>query len=455
MYQDNSKKTIFLAASILNLFLLVLVFFFLKLCLVLRWEYVIYVVCALLLSFFAYDFMRYKKCCKYANLIIISWIVIFLISSHIVLGKREGTWEGFRTDPILGWYPISNLVDHALKSKSGQTYLVSTDALGHRNSHDYPASRVLDFLLQGDSNAFGFGLETSDTFCDQLEKTLPNKCFNVGVPGYDPQHFYFQYEKLKETFKINTRIILFNIGNDYSMSALSTPYLIPRPSVYLNEHGDVLKSDHIRLPFRKQVYGHHFLPPFSKYDPGMATISPGRDWGSWMPVWINKFRLGTFAFELFYPRIMKLFLIVFDPQALERGKALNPYYPDWQYYRFNYWPQPYSSYWPHFKALLKLISQQPAKRTIVVMFPTKVQVLSSRAYLVTSAEHQGNPTDAVEPFILQRMIGNELTRLGVTVVDTSPAFLKDPSPKSLYQVDYHLSPQGIRLVTQQVAEALK
>ena len=167
------------------------------------------------------------------------WTVVTIVASDVSLRYREGIWTGFRFDAELGWYPVANQRDVLMESKDG-TYRVSTDTLGHRNEIVYPRDRRLSVVLQGDSNAFGFGLKLDDTFCAVFTRASGEACFNLGVPGYDTQHYYFQFEAITRRFAVRTRIILFNVGNDFTLSALESPYLIPRP--YLFREGGATKT---------------------------------------------------------------------------------------------------------------------------------------------------------------------------------------------------------------------
>lgn len=449
------RFTALLPFLIFNLSAIVFVVTFSFFALDLRWTYVAYMLVALFFFILFYGFLRYKNYIQLANRSLTGWFFVFLISSHIVLGQREGVWRGFQTDPILGWYPQADMRGRKLDTKTNEKYIVFTDALGHRNIHPYPASRKLNLVLQGDSNAFGFGLKDDDTFCGQLELINPEPCFNFGVPGYDTQHFFYQYERITNNYEIDTRIILLNIGNDYSLSALKTPYLIRRPYMYLNEDNQLVMMRNIAMPFRKQVYGYKFLPPFEKYDNDMAPMNSGRDWGNWMPEWLNKFRLGMFVFELFYPRIENFYLKVFKKEALNEGNLINPYYGVWQLTKFEFWPEPFKSYWPHFEALLKKISQQKAKRTIIVMFPIKSQVLTSQIELEKSVAGNGTYEYAIDRFVLQRKISEYLENIDVTLIDVADEFTSYPTPKDLYQTDYHLSKEGMKLVVQSVSKTLE
>ena len=109
-----------------------------------QWFYLSCLLLVLLIAVFFYSFLKYKSQQKLAKISLGVWLVIFLFTSHIVLGNREGTWRGFRTDNELGWYPLSEMRERLLLTKSGDKYIVSTDARGHRNHHPYPSDGRID-----------------------------------------------------------------------------------------------------------------------------------------------------------------------------------------------------------------------------------------------------------------------------------------------------------------------
>ena len=276
------------------------------------------------------------------------WLLLTFAASEVSLRHREGIWTGFRFDSQLGWYPIANQKNVSLESKDG-TYRVTTDRLGHRNDLDYPADHRLSVVLQGDSNAFGFGLAQGETFCALFTEASGTPCFNLGVAGYDAQHYYFQFENIVRRYAVGDRIILFNVGNDFTMSALESPYLIRRPYLYRSGEKTEAVTD-LPMPFKKQVYGHRFIAPYGMFDEGMQSVSTGRDWGRTAPEWLADLYLPTFIFELFYPRIIKLYNATFKSEEMAAGRRLNPYYPDWLLLRPEHWPQPYRRFRADFSA---------------------------------------------------------------------------------------------------------
>ena len=99
----------------------------------------------------------------------------------------------------MGWYPIKNMKNRPLQSLGGM-YFVTTDKFGHRNQ--LPYLHDLEYIVQGDSNLFGFGLKEEDTLCHKLNILTGKGFYNFGVSGFDFCSYYFQYKNFSEKFKI-------------------------------------------------------------------------------------------------------------------------------------------------------------------------------------------------------------------------------------------------------------
>ena len=114
-------------------------------------------------------------------LIATSWILGTLWVSNWAVGywqSRQRLWSGFVFDARYGWYPEANLKQRTLLIPNG-TYLASTDELGHRNPLPYPDDHALPAILQGDSNAFGFGLAEDETLSAVLNAKRPKLAATV------------------------------------------------------------------------------------------------------------------------------------------------------------------------------------------------------------------------------------------------------------------------------------
>lgn len=362
------------------------------------------------------------------------WTAAALVGGHLLLSAHEGVWRGFRLDAELGWYPQADLADAVFESAEG-TYRASTDRFGHRNRLAYPADGRLPVMVQGDSNIFGFGLGEDETYCARWAARGGQPCYNVGVSGYDPQHYVFQADWLRARGLVPAlRVVVFNLGNDYSMTALTTPYLLPRP--YLTADGETRR---VEQPFRRQVYGHHFIPPLARFDDGLATVTLGRDW-SCVPTWIERVPLAAFALEKLGSRAVKAWVHLFGREAEIRGKVYNPYYPAWQLQAVDRWPEPYRLFLPHFEAVMARLAAQPAERTVVVLMPMK--------------DRMALPPGHGEADSLADVVADISRRHGMTVIDPTPAFLARPDRAALFQPDGHLTAGGMDLLVAETLAAL-
>src|SRR5262249_24821318 len=217
-------------------------------------------------------------------------------------------------------------------------------------------------------------------------------------------------------------------GNDFSLSALETPYLLPRPYLYL-DGGRLIVAGPFATPFPRQAYGHHFIKPYSRYDRYLETVTIGRDWASRVPGWLAGFRLPIFLLDKGYLHLARLRYTVFEPARLSEGRKLNPYYPPWQLTRAEDWPEPYRDYRRHFTALLTAIAKQPADRTLVVLMPMREQVIpEQRARVLAQA---GNAV--ADHLAVNRFVTGIAEAAGMRVIDATGAFAAASDIKALFQ----------------------
>ena len=387
-------------------------------------------------------FLRFKTKSNLPNYLLLFWTIFFLVSSHFILKKNSVIWKGgFTVNEDFGWYPIKNQKNKELVGNNKE-YFVSTDKFGHRNDNSYDSIKTKDIVIQGDSNTFGYGLNVDETICKKIEALRNIQCFNLGISGFDTQHYFFQYKKFSNLFHDNERFILFNTGNDYSLSALSTPYLLPRPFLFQNNNLEVILKDDISIPFKKQAYGHKFLPIYSEYNAKIKNVIIGRNWGDWMPQSLSKFHLFIFFFDLIYPIINNFIIVNFYSSELKYGKLLTPYYPDWQLKSFQEWPEPYKKYWNQFKILLQKISEQQSKKTTLVLFPFKQQITEYRKLMTQDI------------FSIQKKIADESKKNNLKVLDLTTVFLNHKNQEALYQKDDHLSALGIEIISNSISNNL-
>jgi hypothetical protein len=78
-----------------------------------------------------------------------------------------------------------------------------------------PPPGANEILVVGDSQAFGLGVEESESFARRLEAELPgHEVFNAGVPTYGPPEFYEVTRRLLIARGATTVVYVVNLAND-------------------------------------------------------------------------------------------------------------------------------------------------------------------------------------------------------------------------------------------------
>ncbi len=134
--------------------------------------------------------MKRKQSFQNVALVVVAAFLALLVtevSLRVAFGGRFGKRPGFLVaDDQLGWKPAPNL-DHTFYGPDFAIE-VKTDADGLRLG----AAGTIDFqkrlvLLAGDSNVFGWGVSSSETFASYLDEMLSprgERVVNLGVSGY-------------------------------------------------------------------------------------------------------------------------------------------------------------------------------------------------------------------------------------------------------------------------------
>lgn len=369
------------------------------------------------------------------------WILGTLIFSNSAVAywqSQHRLWSGFLFDSRYGWYPEPNLSERPLPIPKG-SYVASTDELGHRNRLPYPANHVLPAILQGDSNAFGFGLAEEETLSAVLNSLRPRQAvYNVGVPGFDLNQYYFQYADLASKFQIQHRIILWNVGNDFTLSALETPNFFRRPYLYVEE-GSVRYAPDFRAPFPVQGYGQSFIPPYADYNGLIQTAA--NDWADIYPELLIRVPLSRQLIRTYHPKICRVGELVF-----RKTEQIELFAPGWMLLKRELWPAPFSRYADDLPRLLRELKRQNPRLTIC-LFPFREQIVPEEFRDKQQALFAaGYAASDIEPLAFNRYFKTLCEAESIQVVDPTPQFLREQAPLSLYQIeDQHLSAKGIRL----------
>ncbi len=397
---------------------------------------------------------RRKRLRRGPLLSVLAWGAGTALLANLWLGhlyeeqKKEALPVGPHAE--LSWYGQPNLKNLVVHGQL-EDYTVTTDAYGHRNNLPYPADGKLPFMVQGDSNCFGVGLPLAETFCAQLNAGAgAGRFYNFGVPGFDVNSFYFQYELFRERFQVQRRLILFNIGNDFTMAALKTAYYIRRPYLYVAA-GRVREVGRYPNPLEYPAYGNYFVPPYSGCDPLIARRS--RDWANSWPQWLIRYPLGRFIAETVHPRWTRLVGSV-RKRLVGRTLPLDLHYPRWLVLKRGKWPRPFRRYSRDFKLILRQLRDQNPELTIC-LFPMKRQILAHDYAMASEwVRRHGAAEDDLDRFAFNRYMKETCAELGIRLVDPAPAFLADSAPETLYLTDEHLSGKGLGICATWVLKAL-
>lgn len=339
-------------------------------------------------------------------------------------------------------------------------YYVDTDAYGFRNDLPYPADGRLDIIVQGDSNAFGAGLDLENTFCGMINQLAEERCFNAGVSGYDVNNYYFQFIRLSRSFDIDRRVVLFNLGNDFSISALETPYLIRRPYLDIDDQGQIVERRRLPMPVIKQIYGYRFIGKYRAYNSTLASYEIGRSWGNALPDWIIHFPALQFLVFRYEKRISQVVSAVTSlfgkggPSPKPNWK-MSPFYGDWMLLRQELWLKPFDLYAADFKKILEAFLKQNS-RTTLVLFPMRKQVIPAETdAAIERLIAAGYDRKDLDLTSINRMVKAIAQHAGARVIDLTDVFRSHKNPELMYQKDdQHLSPAGMAMLAEQVIEKL-
>jgi len=391
----------------------------------------------------------------------LAWLIGgFLFSNYGITPPFDRFWGAFEYDIETGWRPLPNLKQYEMKLRNNTAYLVDTDAGGYRNDLPYPANGRLDIIVQGDSNAFGAGLESENTFCGMINRSVKEACFNVGVSGYDMNNFYFQFKRLVRSFKVDQRVVMFNLGNDFSISALETPYLIRRPYLYVDDKGEVVERHRIPMPVIKQIYGYRFIEKYREYDPTLAPYEKGRGWGNALPDWIVNFpalQFLVFRYETQISKAVSAINSLFGtagPEPRPNWK-MSPFYGDWILLKRERWPKPFDLYAVDFEKILDaFVKQHP--QTSLVLFPMRKQVIKAETdAAVERLMAAGYDRRDIDLTSINRLIRAAAQNAGARAIDLTDVFRSQKNPERLYlKDDQHLSPAGMIMLAERLIKEL-
>lgn len=415
-------------------------------------RYAAFVLTVTLILDFLYLLFLFSKNFGKAALIFTSiWAITALLASNIILINKHSIWTGFEYDRSMGWYPLKSMKNMPLQSLDGM-YFVTTDKFGHRNQLPYLPD--LEYIVQGDSNLFGFGLKDEETLCRKLGMITGKKFYNFGVSGFDFCSYYFQYKHFAEKFNIKKRIIFFNIENDFTFSMFSSPYLIKRP--YLeNDNGIIKEFPDNTNALKRQIYGYRFTEKYRQFNPVVEPLAFGRAWGNICPKWVEMFPVFFFFAEKIYPRVFNIISYFYPAEKIEEAAFLNPVFPAWLLLKRELWPQPYKDYANDFERIVSHLKKQN-ENIYICLFPMRAQVISSDFNgTVNFLLNRGYKKGDINRFSFNEYMADICLKNKIVLVDCTPDFYREGAAEKLFQSGNHLSGKGIELCAKVLAKELR
>lgn len=370
-----------------------------------------------------------------------------------------------------GWRFKSNLsVENAigLGPPDSTIQLLNTNSLGLRDTLEpfEVGKDAFVVAIQGDSNVAGFGLNSQSTLSHQLEillnscsETQPYTVLNFGISGYDLNQYVIQREVLSKAYNIDVWVMVFNLSNDLSGTALEFTYRIPRP--YFTLQDNQLQLNKRRYTYPKRIYPVEFIPAYTEYQYLLEPMNPRSQFliNSHNPLSHSYLFIESVSRLHNYCQRCSDFLVRrekkrFSEQDKLLHAAFQPYRGYWIY--IDPMPEPYHLHHPTIKALFEqwydddpanpdqMVLLMPDKRAVISeLFSEKQQAAEKIGLGVLNKQH---PTDYLQEI---------LQDIGVTSLDPLAQLLQESDPWALFlEDDDHYSEQGHAILAQVISQHL-
>jgi lysophospholipase L1-like esterase len=118
----------------------------------------------------------------------------------------------YTVDPTLGVRLEPN-TSMKLRVANNAVTTVQINSLGYR-APEWPAPASGEVLVVGDSQVFGLGVESQETFSARLSELLKVPVLNAGVPTYGPREYTAVVKEVLARRKVATVVYVLNLSND-------------------------------------------------------------------------------------------------------------------------------------------------------------------------------------------------------------------------------------------------
>ncbi|MBK8676619.1 MAG: SGNH/GDSL hydrolase family protein [Cellvibrionales bacterium] len=156
----------------------------------------------------------------------------------------------FEYDKLLGWRGVKNLSTPYYSKDFHVT--VSHDAAGYRDMYPAYVEGKKNYLLLGDSYAWGWGVEDNETAAAVFSRKNTDKnLYSLGIAGYGTDQEWLSLQQFLEqhpTYQYQGVILEFYF-NDFDDNAATERYAYPKPAFVAS--GDELRLTNVPVPYRE------------------------------------------------------------------------------------------------------------------------------------------------------------------------------------------------------------
>lgn len=185
---------------------------------------------------------------------VIAEILVRILSPHPDYGGgiRPAFYSNlFEYDDLLGWRGVKNLSTPYYSKDFHVT--INHDADGYRNIYPAHVAGKRNYLLIGDSYAWGWGVEDNETAAAVFSRKNSDKnLYSLGIAGYGTDQEWLSLQQFLQKYPDKTYqgVILEFYFNDFDDNAATERYAYPKPAFV--DSGSGLHLVNVPVP-RKEV----------------------------------------------------------------------------------------------------------------------------------------------------------------------------------------------------------
>lgn len=397
--------------------------------------------------------MNSDKIKNFFKNILVSFISLFIILLILEIGLRftYKSWKlkrkykdkikevFFNHHPKFGWLGIPCIKGIDTNGRD-YFYNVSVNKNGYRDTQHNIKKQKNEkrILFLGDSFIWGTGAEFNETIPQKTQEVLKNKyaAINMGIGGFSPDQAYLVYKHEGIKYDPEIVILAIYIGNDIYCNGLSKiEGRYPKPK-YILQNNNISLSNVPVPKLKTKQKKHHFAKRLKK------------------KLYIHS-ALASFLLDNIYnsPALQKFFLKLFFNKA---NPQKNVHHYEWEFETFikdNKLKKNYKIL-EHILKKFKLLTESKNTKFIVIIIPTKTQVIENEFRLACSAFNKDpNDFDRIMP---NKLLTKMCNKLKIPFIDFTEKFKTNPDKDKLYfKTNLHWTPLGYSIAAETIAEYIK